>query len=384
MKKQNILLISRSLKMGGIERNTINLAESITKLGHDVHILYFKHKPEITIPKNILIHHYNFEKLFLLTGVGLIYELFCRSVMRLIFPNLSFIWRGLYGGIFVKWKIKSLEKKYSIFDKIIIRGQGGFEHIWNYNDPRLYLVIVCPFDAIKPNSRTDKWQNRFLFKNKNLIANSSGVFKKLQKKLHLYKINVNSFRIIHNPCPIAKYQKLSLEKIKPPVDEFIIQVGRLTYQKNQALLLQAYQLSETKIPLVIVGSDRDNGKTLLKLKNLSKELGISDRVFFIGEKQNPYPWMRAARLFVLSSVYEGFGLVNVESLACGTPVVATDCPGGIRDILIEEQENYIAKNNAEDLAKKINFALKNPIKIKNHWFNRFDATNISQQFLKLK
>ena len=73
-----------------------------------------------------------------------------------------------------------------------------------------------------------------------------------------------------------------------------------------------------------------------------------------GEQENPYPWMKHADLFVLSSIYEGFALVIVKSLSCGTPVVAADRQGGIKDILIEEQSKYISQQTPESLAKKLN------------------------------
>jgi hypothetical protein len=60
-----------------------------------------------------------------------------------------------------------------------------------------------------------------------------------------------------------------------------------------------------------------------------------------------------------------------------------DCPGGIRDILIEEQESLIAKPDVNSLAEKIRFALDNPVQIKENWYMRFDITKVANDFLNL-
>jgi glycosyltransferase involved in cell wall biosynthesis len=81
------------------------------------------------------------------------------------------------------------------------------------------------------------------------------------------------------------------------------------------------------IPLVLLTNHPD------KVMRLAARFGVADRVRAVAFRQNPYPWMAHASLVVLSSDYEGFPLVAVEALACGTPVVSTDCPHGPSEIL---------------------------------------------------
>jgi glycosyltransferase involved in cell wall biosynthesis len=111
----------------------------------------------------------------------------------------------------------------------------------------------------------------------------------------------------------------------------ILAAGRLTRQKDYPTLLRAFAALATRrdARLIVIGEGEERDA----LERLIRELGIADRVAVPGFVANPYAWMKGARLFVLSSRWEGFGNVLAEALACGTPVVATDCPSGPRDIL---------------------------------------------------
>jgi glycosyltransferase involved in cell wall biosynthesis len=81
--------------------------------------------------------------------------------------------------------------------------------------------------------------------------------------------------------------------------------------------------------------DHWDGPDRRQLERFVRRNSLSERVAFVGQVIDRFVWMRKVRLFVCSSVYEGFGNAIVEALACGTPVVSTDCPYGPREILQE-------------------------------------------------
>jgi glycosyltransferase involved in cell wall biosynthesis len=114
----------------------------------------------------------------------------------------------------------------------------------------------------------------------------------------------------------------------PPV---ILGVGRLREQKDFGTLIQAFALLRAKRPvrLLILGE----GERRPQLEAMARDLGVAEDVDLPGFLSNPYACMRHAALFALSSKWEGLPTVLIEALACGAPVVSTDCPSGPREIL---------------------------------------------------
>ncbi len=111
----------------------------------------------------------------------------------------------------------------------------------------------------------------------------------------------------------------------------VVTAGRLTAQKQQGVLLKAVALANLTADsrLVVLGQ----GERDAYLRLQSRELGIADKVAFVGFVDNPSDYFAQADVFVLSSAWEGFGNVLVEALFSGSAVVSTDCPSGPSEIL---------------------------------------------------
>jgi exopolysaccharide biosynthesis WecB/TagA/CpsF family protein len=126
--------------------------------------------------------------------------------------------------------------------------------------------------------------------------------------------------------------------------------GRLTAQKDPGTLLAALKLFMEHRParLIVLGEGEQEGD----LRRLARERNLDDAVHFAGFQANPLPWIRHADALVSSSRYEGLGNTIVEALACGTPVIATDCPHGPAEILLQgELGRLVPVGDAAALAK---------------------------------
>jgi glycosyltransferase involved in cell wall biosynthesis len=136
--------------------------------------------------------------------------------------------------------------------------------------------------------------------------------------------------IAHNPVevpPNGGRQPRTLGT-RPPI---ITTVGRLVDLKDHPTLIRAFALlrESREATLQIVGA----GPNKERLIALVGELGVADDVHLLGWHDDPYSVLQDSDIFALSSTTEGFGIVLVEALACGLPVVSTDCKGGPREIL---------------------------------------------------
>ena len=111
----------------------------------------------------------------------------------------------------------------------------------------------------------------------------------------------------------------------------ILSAGRLTTVKDHATLLRAFtevrRTRPARLVILGVGPEREN------LLELAESLNVSQHVDLPGFEVNPFAYMSISKVFVLSSRYEGFPNVLVQAMACGTPVVSTDCRSGPREIL---------------------------------------------------
>lgn len=116
-----------------------------------------------------------------------------------------------------------------------------------------------------------------------------------------------------------------------PQGKLLVACGRLNEQKGYPVLLRALARLQRYEPayLWILGQ----GPLQASLERLARKLGVHERVWFAGFLPDPYPFIAAADAFVLSSLYEGFGNVLVEAMACGVPVVSSDCPYGPAEII---------------------------------------------------
>lgn len=173
------------------------------------------------------------------------------------------------------------------------------------------------------------WQARRFYRWADaVIANADGIAEDLARVTGLPRERI---RTIHNPVVTPELQ----EKMRDPLDHpwfapsappVLLGVGKLKPQKDFATLLRAFSRVRAvrSARLLVLGEGEEKGR----LEALARELGVAADTAFPGFVPNPFPYMAGASVFVLSSAWEGFSNVTGEALACGCPVVSTDCPGG--------------------------------------------------------
>jgi glycosyltransferase involved in cell wall biosynthesis len=150
-------------------------------------------------------------------------------------------------------------------------------------------------------------------------------------------------------CPNAVITEQLFQAAQAPLPaglpgDYWLGLGRLTQQKGFHLLLDAYAmaLQRQALPDLVIAGDGPLREALIAQ---AQRLGIGQRVHFTGFLRNPYPLLRHARLFILSSLHEGMPTVLIEALALGTPVLACDCETGPRELLDNGQLGLLVKAN---------------------------------------
>ncbi|HEX6579555.1 MAG TPA: glycosyltransferase [Actinomycetota bacterium] len=167
--------------------------------------------------------------------------------------------------------------------------------------------------------------------------------------------------VVHNPIVTPELKQLADAPLdhpwfrpgEPPV---VVSVGRLAEQKDFGTLLRAFAQvrDERDARLVILGEGPERGS----LEALVAELGLDDAAALPGWVQNPYPWMKGAGTYVLSSRWEGLPSVLIEALYCGVPIVAADCLSGPKEILEGGRHGLLVKvGDVDGLARGIRSAL---------------------------
>lgn len=178
--------------------------------------------------------------------------------------------------------------------------------------------------------------------------------------LKTFAINPCKSAVINNPVSrIIEDGAKTILLVDEHPSPYILCVGRLESQKRFDVAIEAFaKIAAIKndICLHIVG----DGSQKKLLEELSLKLGVAHRVKFLGQQQNVVPQFLNARLTLLTSDYEGFPNVLVESITLGTPVISLDCDSGPSEIIIDGENGFLIKNK-EELPAAIIKALNEPI-----------------------
>lgn len=204
-----------------------------------------------------------------------------------------------------------------------------------------------------------------------VIAQSTGMKVDL---IHNFGLNNDKIQIIHNPS-YNFHSSTSENDESTQTQNEILFVGRLTKQKGLNYLIDAFKLVTERIPeihLRIVGS----GELEQEIKTKVIELELNNSVTFEGYQTDLIKYYKKASATVLTSLYEGFPNVLVESISVGTPIISFDCKSGPSDIVLTGINGILVEHlNVVSFAKAIEDVLSRKIK-----FDKQTVINSSQRF----
>lgn len=354
--KKRLLFIIDSLGIGGAEKVTLTLAKGFVDIGYHIDIISCNNIIKFEVPEGIHLHLLGFKKSFMD---------YTRYRIKL------------------HTMINDLEKQQKCrYDCIIAVLQQAIRLIEGYKHPKIFCTVHSTLSQSAFKNRhgvrlylKQKTLQR-IYNNKNIITCSSGIKDDL---LNIIGIKPKSIHAIFNPIDIDLINKLSNENPSIPTElfEYIVHVGRLSKVKRHDILIKAYKKSNIKMKLILVG-DGEEKENIIKL---IKELELEEMVILAGFQANPYPFIKNAKLFVLSSEYEGLPTVLMESLALNTPIISTNCKSGPSEIMTGTLANYLTPvNDVDTLAIKIKEITSSPYTIDTLFIQPFQLNVILKQY----
>ncbi len=336
----SVLIVFHSLYSlaGGVDNRISQLELDLSK-NFETKFLLFKnevdlpHRGEIhfinsiVIPKVILSNKFKFKIFAYFYGfINLFYRIFLtRKFLKKDNSNTVLAIDDYFSLIVILASI-GLNKK-------IV---SSVRNNWNklYSNSMIHLLPDFMYKKVLP-----KLMNKYV---KNIHCVSEELTMILKEEY-----NIKNTISIYNLFDIPRIKSLSKENIEIK-EEYFINIGHFNEQKNQKDLILMYQLLKEKFnikeKLLLLG----DGKFINDCKELSKNIGLSNDILFLGKQQNPYKYLSKAKLYISTSLYEGLPAVFVESLILDIPIVSYDFKTGAKELC-----NNLSSSTPEALCEKV-------------------------------
>lgn len=353
-----ILYIITGLKIGGAETITVNLASKMQKMGCSVKILYLSGEKALQIPLEIEAINLKMTK----TPLGFIRAiLHARKIVKNFSPDV--VHANMFHAIVFSRILRLLVK----IPRLVCT-----EHSSNFHGKlRRFLAQATDFLSDVDTNVSEQATEKFI---------ENGLFAR-KKSMTVYNgIDLERFQPGRN-LPLRKKYGISEN------DFVFINVSRITPAKNHKNLLRAFKIAHEKVrssKLFCIGT----GDSIEEIKNYADTLDLKNFVIFTGARTDVEDFYNASDCFVLSSDWEGFGIVLAESMSCGLPVISTDC-GGTREV-VQNEEWLVPPKNSKMLAEKMLVVMKmtkierQKISRKNRELTqKFSIDEVSKQWMKI-
>ena len=324
---KKIAIVIHSLGKGGEEKASANLSILLSGLGFEIHLIS-------------ALNYVDYEYKGQLLNLGFLKDkddsFFARLIRFLVFYRYL---KSKRFDFIIDSRARPIFFKQLLINKILYAHQKV-----------IYVVHSYRLKNYIPKSR---FLAKVLYKNAfQLVAVSQEI-----KKLIQLKYGFNQVSAIYN-CLSKSELVANQDTLKLP-QKFILFFGRIEDKiKNISLLIDGYnqsKLAKNNIKLVVLG----DGPDVLKLQQYAKKLQLSDFIDFRPFVPNPSAIIKNAIFSVLTSQYEGFPMVLIESLSFGIPVVSVDCKSGPKEVVQNEMNGLIVENhNPKALAKAFNHLIE--------------------------
>lgn len=296
--KGTVLVISPSLGIGGREKIAINTVRSFENLGYHTILVFFQHRDT----------EYYFQGEWINLNIPAQKNAFGRIIAQLRRAVRLLRLRKRYNAQLV-FSLGEAANIANVLSSFTHRGKT--------------IIAIHGFGEVKRNLI-----NSFVFRKADrsvcIAQDMRYQLLRLYPKLHNTVVIENGY----------EFQTVvsSVDKRKTPCELHLISMGRLTQVKGFEQLIKSVASLRRRIPgtqLTLVG----DGEQKTMLTALARQLGIEESVHFVGFQADPFPLLREADIYALTSYAEGFPNALIEALNCGLPIVAADCRSGPREIL---------------------------------------------------
>lgn len=338
MKREHCALFLPSLVVGGAERMMLNIAKGLVEEGHKVDLILVKAEGEFLtqVPESIRVVDLESSRVLksLYPLIQYLRDTDPDVLLSTITPtNVIAVWASITPGVDVRHTIR------------VARPESEAAKVQNNTKKEQVTAALA--------------RHSYPYADE-IIAISEGVADDLKKNTSL---NNRQIHVIYNPVVTDELKKQASEPVDHPWFSaevpVVLGVGRLVDQKDFATLIRAFgRLREDREARLVIYGD---GNKRSELEHLVHELGVESDVDLPGFTNNPFKYMANADVFVNSAKHEGFGNVIIETMACGTPIVATDCPGAPAELLGNGEFGHLVPvGDPESMATKIHEMLSAP------------------------
>lgn len=328
---KQVIFIINSLQSGGAERVVATQANNLNRAGYGVTILFLRQRVQYELDPEIQLVFLTDKESFKLRDYTL-------NLVKLT--------------VQIGRKIDEIEKQGEI---VLITSHLLFPHLvtrLSRYDKKTIYVQHC-VQGIVPYAQKlwYKWLLHWLYGGRQIVCVSDDLCKELRE---VYGVRTPAMQTIYNPINFAD---LDCKMAEPLVYSrpFFLFCGRLTPQKRPERVIETFYQGKffEHYDLVILGE----GELRESLERLVSKYGLEKRVVFMGWESNVYKWMHAASLLLLTSDWEGLGMVLIEALYCGCPVVSVRCPGP-PEILTGPLEKYLCKSDIKSIVRTVREAIR--------------------------